>query len=213
MLGMLDWLNHQGGPNNPRPWLVAAGAIFLLLGLWMAHGWKSAWLLLVAGGLLGWTAAALGSRAIHRQGMPPPPLQRPMVQMVIDRTLCDGPLSDAGFIEGKEEGFGIFERWILRLGYFTSRRAATDPAYFQGDALVFLCPHQPLPRGFRKKLVDYVRGGGKLLVVDSPGNANATAEGAAPADGSGSNSPSASNELLEPFGLAVDFSAARKRQA
>ena len=28
-----------------------------------------------------------------------------------------------GFIAGKPEGFGIFERWILRLGYFTSRRS------------------------------------------------------------------------------------------
>ena len=93
----------------------------------------------------------------------------------IDRTLCDGPLSDAGFIEGKEDGFGIFERWILRLGYFTSRRDGRDPAYFQGDALVFLAPHRPLPRGFRDKLVDYVRGGGKLLVVDSPWTAHSRA--------------------------------------
>ncbi len=212
MVGMLEWLNHQGGPNNPRPWLMSAGAIFLLLALWLMRGGNSAWVLLVAACLLGWTIAVRETQAIHRRSMPPPPLQRPLVQMVIDRTLCDGPLSDAGFIDGKENGFGIFERWILRLGFFTSRRDITDPKYFQGDALVFLDPHLPLPAGFRDRLVNYVRSGGKVLVVVSPWEASDpfAAAGdlapAAPAAVSKRDSQSTANALLEPFGLALDYS-------
>ena len=167
MVGMIEWLNHQGGPNNPRPWLLSAGAVAFVLGFWMARGWNAAWLLFLAVGLLGWTTTALGIRAIQRHEMPFPPLQRPFVEVVVDRTLCHGPLSDAGFIEGKEDGFGIFERWILRLGYFTSPRSDADPAYFQGNALLFLDPRRPVPRGFREKLVEYVRSGGRVIVVDS----------------------------------------------
>ncbi len=128
-------------------------------------------------------------QAIHRQAMPPPPVRCPLVLVDIDRTVCDGPLSDAGFIDPlKSNGFGIFERWMLRLGYFTLRRGGGEA--FSGDARVFLYPDRPLPGGFREKLTEYVRRGGKLLVVDSPENTGSTA-----------------NKVLEPFGLSLDAKA------
>jgi hypothetical protein len=174
------------------------------------RGGNASWVLLVAAGLLGWTIAVLGTQTIHRRTMPPPPMQRQLVQMVVDRTLCDGPLSDAGFIDGKENGFGIFERWILRLGYFTSRRKESDPKYFQGDALVFLDPHLRLPKGFRDRLVNYVRGGGKVLFVVSPWKGSdafeaATGESESAGQVKG-DSQSTASKLLEPFGLKLDYS-------
>jgi len=212
MMGMLEWLNHQGGPKYSREWLLGAAAIALLLALWMARGWNAAWLLLVAGGLLGWSASVWGSNALHHYEMPRPAPQRPLVEIVVDRTLCDGPLSDAGFVGGKENGFGIFERWMLRLGYFTARRDAMEDAarYFQGDAIVLCCPHLPLPRGFRERMVEYVRNGGKLLVLDSadrsvvlPGSdplAVASAASASPQV----DTSSTAGFLLEPFGMMID---------
>ena len=209
MMGMLEWLNHQGGPNNPRPWLVAAGdrpAARAVDG--PRSGSMRPGSLLVAGGLLGWTAAALGSRAIHRHGMPPPPLQRPLVQMVIDRTLCDGPLSDAGFIEGKEDGFGIFERWILRLGILHVAPRGKRPRLFPGR-----CPRVPLspstlaarfPRKTGGLCARRRQAARRRFTRECQRYGRRCRPGRA---GSGSNSPSASNELLEPFGLAVDFSA------
>jgi hypothetical protein len=189
MVGMLEWLNHRGGPANPGPWLLIAGGLAIALGLRAARGWPAAWLMLPAAGLLGWTSAALAVQAIHRQAMPPPPVRHPLVTVDIDRAVCDGPLSDAGFIDPlKSNGFGIFERWMLRLGYFTLRRGGGEA--FSGDARVFLYPDRPLPGGFREKLVEYVRQGGKLLVVDSPENTESTA-----------------NKVLEPFGLSLDAKA------
>ncbi|MGA2034256.1 MAG: DUF4350 domain-containing protein [Thermoguttaceae bacterium] len=192
MLGMIEWLNHQGGPVQARPWLLAAGLAVALAALWMARGWQSGGILLVAAGLLGWTSAALGSRALHRYACPSPPRVRPMREVVVDRTLCDCPLSKSGFIEVRDDmpaGFGIFERWILRLGYFTSRRSGPD--VFSGNAIVFFHPHKAPPAGFVDKLANYVRGGGKVLVVDSPENTGSTA-----------------GELLRPFGLALEPAAA-----
>ena len=119
--------------------------------------------------------------------MPVSQPDRPFTHIVIDRTVCDGPLSESGFIAGAENGFGIFERWILRLGYFTSRREGHDA--FIGDALVFLYPNQEVPSNFRQELADYVEAGGRVLVVDSPINAESTV-----------------NALLGPFDLRIDRS-------
>jgi hypothetical protein len=185
MLGMLEWLNHRNCPYNLRLLLIPLGLLLLAGGLALSRRWSGAWLVVVCAGVLGWAVAAASTRAIHRYSMAPPKAARPMVQVVVDRTVCDGPLSRGGFIAGKRNGFGIFERWILRLGYFTSRRRGTDA--LTGDLIVFPDPNQTVTSEFRDELANYVAAGGKVLVLDSPANVESTA-----------------NSLLYPFGLTVN---------
>ncbi|UCD49533.1 MAG: hypothetical protein JSW27_18620 [Phycisphaerales bacterium] len=188
MLGMLQWLNHRNPSSDSRPLLVALGGLLLFGALVAARGQSGGWFILLSAGLLGVSAAGAIANGIHRAAMPVPQAKRPLTHVVIDRTVCDGPLSESGFIAGAEDGFGIFERWILRLGYFTSRRA--DRAAFAGDALVLLYPNREVAVDFRQGLVDYVEAGGKVLIVDSPANTDSTA-----------------NALLHPFDLRIDRSA------
>jgi hypothetical protein len=194
MLGMLEWLNYRNCPYPLRPLLILLGLLFLTGGLALCRTLSAAWLLIVSAGLFGWSVAAAGTRAIHRYTMPPPEAAQPMVRVVVDRTVCDAPLSSSGFIAGKKEGFGIFERWILRLGYFTSRRRGIPLSAVAdskgGDLIVFTHPNQTVPREFRDELVNYVTAGGKVLVLDSPANVESTA-----------------NSLLYPFGLTVNPSS------
>jgi hypothetical protein len=96
-------------------------------------------------------------------------------------------LAKSGFIAGSEDGFGIFERWILRLGYFTSRREGS--AACDGELVIFLHPRRKVSRIFRQQVVDYVARGGRILVIDSPQNDQST-----------------SNDLLQPFGIQIDAS-------
>jgi hypothetical protein len=119
--------------------------------------------------------------------MPLPEPARPFTQVVIDRTVSDAPLSKSGFIGGRPDGFGIFERWILRLGYFTSRKSGTGA--FQGNLLVFLHPNREVPWEFRVALERYVRAGGQALLLDSPENVGSTAD-----------------SLLHEFGMGVERS-------
>lgn len=107
-----------------------------------------------------------------------------MVRVVLDRAACDAPLPKNGFIAGKDNAFGQFERSILRLGYFTRRSA--DPDLAEADLVVFLHPNRDFLPAYRDRLVRYVAQGGKLFVLDSPQNGKSTA-----------------NSLLYPFGLAV----------
>src|SRR3954452_13214244 len=101
--------------------------------------------------------------------MPLPTAKRPMTMVVMDQTLNSVELPKDGFIAGKAKDFGIFERWILRVGYFTTRRSGLDA--IGGDVLVFLYPNKPVTDEYRSKLAEYVKAGGHVLVIDAEENA------------------------------------------
>lgn len=185
MLGMFEWLNRRNARWDVRSLLIGLGVLLALGALVLQRKGQGAWLVLLCGAVCGWSVAALAARAMHQRAMPPPKAVRPFTHVVIDRTICDVPLSKSGFIAGKDNGFGIFERWILRLGWFTSRRRG--PEVFSGDLLVFPYPSGAVSPAFRAALDGYVTSGGNVLVLDSPANTGSTA-----------------NILLHPFGLRVE---------
>jgi hypothetical protein len=181
-MGMLDWLNHRDRLGNPRSFLLLVGMGLLSWALVMGVKQVRARPWMVGGVALGWSLTCLGVIGYRDHSLPPPKPVRPLTWVTIDRTVCHGPLSKGGFIAGKADGFGIFERWILRLGYFIRRRSG--PTALEGDAVMFFYPTEPVSAEFRKALVDYVEGGGRVLILDSPKNEKSSAAG-----------------LLEPFGL------------
>jgi len=184
-MGMLEWLNHSGGPDGLKAVLAALGVVLAVGSVVLAAaGGKGRWMLMAAAAVVGWTVAVVGARAAGRRAMPAPEPVRGMVRVGIDRTVSGGPLPKSSFIAGKDTDFGLFERSILRLGYFTFR--ATGEELTDADAVIVLDPNKPVDRGFRDRLAEYVRDGGKLLVLDRPGNAGSTA-----------------NSLLWPYGLKV----------
>ncbi|MEN6452076.1 MAG: hypothetical protein ABFC96_16420, partial [Thermoguttaceae bacterium] len=144
---------------------------------------RHAGLFLLAAGALGWAVAGMAVNAANGWAMPTPERVRPQPRVVIDRTISTVPLAEGMYPRGNDRGYGMFEAWIPRLGCHTVRKQGDEA--FTGDALVVICPRRrPDPR-WLERLVAYVRGGGKLLVVDTP-----------------ENGYSPSNLLLEPFGLS-----------
>ncbi len=194
---MVEWLNHGGPLDNRWLWLllvaplVLVGAVMLIVAEWFIRHRDGAWLSLLSAGLLGWTAGSIAAALVHGRAMPVPENVRPLEHVVIDRTVSEVPQSLGAFIRGEGEGYGLFEQWIPRLGYLTSRRKGNDA--LSGDALVVLCPTRSVSKQFRQRLVRFVADGGKLLVVDSPDNDGSTA-----------------NSLLWPFGLGVNHSTTRQ---
>ncbi len=187
MLGMLAWLNHRNAWGRPHLILLGLG----LLGLIMSFRTRRSWgplTVVIPVLLLSWSVGAATVEAVEKITVPLPAVQRDYVSVVMDRTVCDTILPRSGFIAGDARGFGIFERWILRLGYFTSRRQG--PAAFDGDLLIFTYPTGTVTDTFRQQLIDYVEQGGRVLVIDGPANTGSTA-----------------NSLLYPFGLSLTSNA------
>jgi hypothetical protein len=141
-------------------------------------------LVLLAAGTFGWVAASVAVAGAHRLEMPPPECARPERCVVIDRTTSDVPLSRGADTLGDGNGYGLLEQWIARVGCYTVRK--DGPEAFSGDALVVICPSRLATEEFRREVADYVAGGGRLLVIDSPENTRSTA-----------------NSLLWPFGLSI----------
>ncbi len=186
MLGMIEWLNHAEPWLDPRPWFLLLGLVPLVAGIRMAmnqspHG---SWLVLAAAGTCGWVLASLAVASVHRWAMPTPECVRPEKCVVIDRTISTVPLSKGPYTEGGGEGYGLFEQWLARLDCQTVRKEG--PEAFTGDVLVAICSSRSVSDDFRRQIEQYVDGGGKLLVIDSPENKDSTANG-----------------LLWPFGLSV----------
>jgi len=212
MLGMIEWLNHANPWLDPRPWLLGLGLVPLAAGLWMATNQgtvpvfvsaktglspsspRAVWLILLAAGTCGWVLASLAVVGVHRWAMPTPECLRPEKRercVVIDRTTSTVPLSKGPYIQGDGDGYGMLEQWLARLDCHTVRKEGSEA--FTGDVLVAICPSRSVPEEFQQQLEKYVDGGGKLLVIDSPENADSRA-----------------NSLLWPFGLSIHHDRAWK---
>jgi hypothetical protein len=171
-MGMIEWLNRRDAAD-PRTVLLVAGALALLAAVAAGYGWTGSWVIVLTAGLLGWAGAVFCVNGAHAAEMTLPPQIKPLVRVVMDRTVSAGKLPMGGFISGQEDGFGIFEMWILRLGYFNRRLSAPDE--FTGNLLIFAYPTKPITDEYRAALKRYVVGGGHILVIDSAGNKDSTA--------------------------------------
>ncbi len=187
-LGMIEWLNHYNVPGRPHLWLLVLGCA--------GCGWLA--FRFAKGGFSGpsvvavvFFGCALGLfvvRTVHAVSVPVPIAHKAFVDVAIDRTVCDTILPKSGFIAGDARGFGILERWILRLGYFSKR--VSDSDVFDHDLAVFTYPTGDVTDNFREQLIEYVKEGGKVLVLDSPSNIGSTA-----------------HSLLYPFDLSLEHAS------
>ncbi len=220
MMGMVEWLNHRRPAVEPWPWLIALTVSLACGACWAAWGSGQIGLVMLVAALLGYTATTWGVAAAQQRAMPMPaplPEHHPLLA-VMDRSVSGARFPVNGFMDGRPHGFGVFERWILRLGYFTARRPAPYGFASDVDLLVVAYPRRPVSKEYLRDLAQYVSRGGKLLVLDSYKNDKAFIEDAnqlslirdqldEPAAGELSEHAT-TNDLLEPFQMSVDHSTA-----
>jgi hypothetical protein len=193
MLGIVAWLCHAQPWLDPRPWLILLGLVPLAAVVRFDFrqdeknekaDFRARWMRFAAAGTCGWTLASLAILGGESWNSIDLKQRHPQRCVVIDRTASNVPLSNGLYTTGGGEGYGLLEQWIARLDCWTVRRE--DGESFSGDVLAVICPSRSVSETYRQRLEQYVSGGGKLLVIDSPENANSTAD-----------------FLLNPFGLSI----------
>ncbi len=167
LLNLVEWLNHRGGTGVWWLWTML-GLAAMGNGLWLVRDDGSrapcthGRLVLVAAVACGWTVGSAATAALLAREMPLPVAEgdRRLPCVVIDRTTLQVPLAKGPDNDDRSgRGFGLLEQAIPRLGYTTVR--AEGDGVFQGDAVVMICPSRPASEAFRKRLVEYVDGGGQ----------------------------------------------------
>lgn len=192
LLGMLNWLNHRSLPGDPRNLLLILCVIVVSFGLFLARGRSDGWLVLLSAALCGFALAGAAAAAMPRGfTLAPPERKRPLPQVTIDRTLSEVELSNSSVAPPGYMGYSLLEQWIPRLGCYTVRRQWPD--LFDGQTLVIINPTRPVSDEYRQRLVQYVEGGGRVLLLDWAGNTRSTA-----------------NSLLHAFNMSMDHERAWK---
>jgi hypothetical protein len=112
--------------------------------------------------------------------------------LVFDRVYSDISMPEFAMQGSSKESFQTFYTWVQRLGIIP-RCAYTfeDATARTGGRLIIARPSRELSPQDLRKLDSFFERGGRLLVIDGPGN-----------------SRSLVNLLLERYGLSIDFRAA-----
>lgn len=192
MLDMLSWLNCRSVLDTTGVrilvrlcgWCVVVVLVWLVLTRFPRS--DGVWLVWFSAVLFGYLASTATIAAWQRGGLPD--CERPLVRVVVDRTTSRVPLSEGGYTD-EPDGYGLLEQWIPRLGHYTVR--ADGPESFSGDVLLVVSPTVSVSEEYRRRLVEWVSEGGKLVVIDSPDRFGTTA-----------------NSLLWPFGIALYYATA-----
>ena len=179
-VGMIEWLNHSSRFDSVamqgllRLVMIVAGLSAFVLAVFVIRRAQGTWVILIAVGWISWTVATLMVDYCHRRSMPVPGKQRTMTHVVVDRTVSTVPLFTGAFADDPEGGgYGMLEQWIPRIGNYISRRSGSE--VFQGDGVVVMIPTELPSQQYRDKLIEWVRGGGRLVVFDTPDVEESTA--------------------------------------
>lgn len=196
-LGMVEWLNR--GQGMPTAWLAILGLLGSVVVIGLVVRSPAHLVPVIGTTMLAFAVGTVAVRTLHKSSLPFPERSRPVVEVGFDRSLCTAiTLPDSGFIGGKDDGYGLFERSCQRLTKpstasepglpWITRRVERIDGSFQGDLLVFVLPNEVPSADTIEILEQYVRGGGKLLILDAQRE----------------TSESTADALLAPFGMSID---------
>lgn len=188
-LASLEWLNRK----NRWSWLNRVFLVLALAGLVLlaveARRDSSAgfWaVVVVAGALAAVAAATMADRAVVEDYALPQPRRSP-VYVAFDQGHGNYTLPVELLPVTNWRNFQTFYVWTQRLGMIPRNDNTIEEAVKNSGALVEVNPNRPFSIEEIDTVVDYVRRGGTLIVMDTPDNPGSTA-----------------NQILGPFGIVFD---------
>lgn len=188
-LGSIEWLNR----TNRFAWLGTLFLLFALVGLVLlilegACGTGATyWNTIVVVGTLAVVCVGWLCERAARSWYPIPPPQREIVHVTFDQGHGAYLLPTDRLSVNNWQNFQTFYVWTQRLGLVPRNENTVEEAVRNSRALMEIHPNKPFSIDELDLIIDFVRRGGTLVVMDSPHSPGSTA-----------------NSLLGPFLLAFD---------
>jgi len=190
-LGAMEWLNRTGHATGPALYLALACLLFLGVTIYLTLEVRghTAFLVLLTAALLAVPTASFACGAINRSTYPLPKPRTKFTRVSFEQAHSDFALPTLlkGFLAKPEKTMQTFYVWTQRLGYVPSVYPSLGEAVRKGDMVVIINSSKPFTDSDRADMVQYVRHGGRLLVMDGAGIKNST-----------------SNQLLKSSGMRID---------
>jgi hypothetical protein len=185
-LASLEWLNRK----NRWSWLnvvllaaALAGLVMLVVEARHNSGAGFWAVLITAGTLAAVVVSSATDRLVTRTYALPPPRRAP-VHVTFDQGHGNYVLPTENLPANNWRNFQTFYVWTQRLGLIPRNEQSLADAVLNTGALVEINPNRPFSIGEIDLVVDFVRRGGTLVVMDTPENPKSTA-----------------NQILGPFGF------------
>lgn len=192
---ILAFLNHQA--PRPESRLLGIGLFAIsVLGIWtlMRRAFFNA-ASLAASLLAGLMMAGIGAQAYHEKIYAWPSPTRPLISIVFDQAHGDFVIRPASgmardLIKGPSELLDLttFFIWTQRLGLYP-RLEENWNSLLRADAIVLALPGAKLTPQYAKRLLEWIKSGGRLLLLLDAAHQTSTAE-----------------HLLSPLGMSLYMS-------
>lgn len=192
-LASIEWLNR----TNRWSWLNKVLFVVALIGLALLvvevrrNSSAGFWSVVIAAGTLTAVVVSVATEGAVARAYPLPQPRRDPVHVTFDQGHGNYVLPSELLPRTNWRNFQTFYVWTQRLGLIPRNEHSIEDAVRNSGALVEINPHRPFSIEEIDRVVDFVRRGGTLVVLDTPENPNSTA-----------------NQLVGPFGFVFDREAA-----
>jgi len=188
ILGTLNYLNRRNSHKWVRPALAILSLAALATGgvLMKKLNRNLVLILFLCASLFGFFAAATALEQWNRLQYKLPPQHTDMTRLAFESELSQasiqpGPSTDTPL--GRR--FNTFFVWTQRIGLIPIQLPTLTEALQNGDAVVLINPSGNISESKLQELVEYVDGGGRLLLIDSIMNSDSCGPAIAAAFGIG----------------------------
>jgi hypothetical protein len=192
LLGSINWLNRQNYlADGMKSHLFIVGLFLLGTTILLAtkiYGMAKSLFILLCSSILAIPISLLFFQYFngHFYNTPEPHTKFTKICFELEHSNFSLPLVQ--LVRNSQQGYETFYVWTQRLGYVPKASTSLQEATQEGDIVVVINPTKHFSNKDRMKVLEYVKQGGRLIILDGAFNKESTA-----------------NEILSLFNLQISF--------
>ena len=196
LLGSINWLNRKNYlPDNMNFTLLITGFLFIgttCLLILKKRGFAEGVFIILCSVFLSLPLAIHSFQSLNSNNYPLLKPHTKFTKVCFELENSDFFLPILGLVKRPERSYHTFYVWTQRLGYVPMAMPKLQDALKNGDVVIIINPTKSFTGIKRNQILNYVNGGGKLILMDNSFNKNSTA-----------------NEILKVFDMRIDMNPSK----